>query len=412
MSLPKERIYDACVIGAGASGLVCASELAGRGYDILLIEQNKKSGRKLYATGNGRCNVANAVISDSAYYYDSFARQVVSEGSVAQLHRYLEQLGIPMVCREGYYYPQSMQASSVVWALTDAVRLKQVPILYETELKHVERTQEGGFLLHISGKDEEDTVRCNRLVLSMGSPAAQELGAAKEEQLYALLEELGLPYEPFTPALCPLTTKEDLSSLAGVRVRAQLKMGLAMDQPVSEGRLTELGELQITDYGLSGIAVFNLATLAEEGEEIAVDLLPLWEKEEEALHFLRGQDPGRTLFGACNGMLHEKLCGYFLNKCFGEGAGRKKLSDFSDDELLKLIRLLKNWRLKITGKKKEMAQASRGGVLTQLLDPATMQVKRDRRIAVTGELCHVTGRCGGYNLMFALISGYRAGQRV
>ena len=408
MKLPEVRIYDACVIGAGASGLVCASELAKRGYDVLLIEKNKKSGRKLYATGNGRCNVANAVISASAYYYDRFAQEVVSEGAVSQLLSYLEQLGIPLVEKNGYYYPQSLQASSVVWALTDAVKLQNVPVLCEEEVLHAARTEEGGFLLTLTDKK----IRCNRLVLSMGSPAAQELGAAREERLYDIMNDLSLPYEEFTPALCPLVTNEDVSPLAGVRVKARLRLGLAMDQPSSEGKLTETGELQITDYGISGIAVFNISTLAEVGEEIAIDLLPLWNQEEEVLRFLKAQNPERRLFAACNGMLHEKLCSFFLTKCFGEESLKKKLAAFTDEELLLLIRTLKDWRLRITGKRADMAQANRGGVLTHILDPDSMQVKRDRRIAVTGEMCHVTGRCGGYNLMFALISGIRAGQRI
>ena len=408
MKLPEVRIYDACVIGAGASGLVCASELAKRGYDVLLIEKNKKSGRKLYATGNGRCNVANAVISASAYYYDRFAQEVVSEGAVSLLLSYLEQLGIPLVEKNGYYYPQSLQASSVVWALTDAVKLQNVPVLCEEEVLHAARTEEGGFLLTLTDKK----IRCNRLVLSMGSPAAQELGAAREERLYDIMNDLSLPYEEFTPALCPLVTNEDVSPLAGVRVKARLRLGLAMDQPSSEGKLTETGELQITDYGISGIAVFNISTLAEVGEEIAIDLLPLWNQEEEVLRFLKAQNPERRLFAACNGMLHEKLCSFFLTKCFGEESLKKKLAAFTDEELLLLIRTLKDWRLRITGKRADMAQANRGGVLTHILDPDSMQVKRDRRIAVTGEMCHVTGRCGGYNLMFALISGIRAGQRI
>ncbi len=409
-------VYDACVIGAGASGLVCGAVLARRGMNTLIIEQNKKSGRKLYATGNGKCNLANAVISDSAYYANGFAGSVVTEGSALLLHRYLEQAGIPLTEKNGYYYPQSLQASSVVWALTDGAKLAGCEFQYETEVYGIERTPEGGFLLktRTTGKDagEEGTVLCNRLVLAMGSPAAPHLGSGKEEVISTLLEDLGLGYQPFEPALCPLEVEEDVSSLAGVRVRARISIGLAMDRPGFGEDLMEEGEVMLTEYGLSGIVIFNMSTMIQKGEQVSVDLLPLWEDEGKWLEFVHAQEKKRTLFGILNGMLHEKLCRYFIEKRFEEKAAKRPVSTFSDEELLDLFRNLKDWRLTVTGKKADMGQACRGGVLTQLLSPDTLQVKQDPRIAVTGELTQVTGRCGGYNLMYALISGIRAGQRL
>ena len=420
------------MIGAGASGLVAGAELAKRGMNILIIEQNKKSGRKLYATGNGRCNIANAVISDSAYYYDGFAAQVVTDGSVLLLRRYLAQLGIPLTEKNGYCYPQSLQASSVVWALTDQARLSGAEFLYDSEVVHVDRTNEGAFRLYMrktrsgdgfsrnsseAGHDEDtddsiEIIRCNRLVLAMGSSAAKELGAGKDEIITEIIEDLRLPYISFEPALCPLVVSEDVSSLAGVRTHVRLRVGLSMDRPELGERLTEEGELQLTEYGLSGIAVFNLSTLIDVGEKISVDVLPLWESAEEVLIFLRKQNPERTIFGALNGLLHEKLCRFFLAAILGEGLEKNKLSTFSEEDLLHLIREMKDWRLTVSGKKQEMGQARKGGVSTEVLSPDTLQVRRDPRLAVTGELCNVTGRCGGYNLMFALISGIRAGQRL
>ena len=410
----NENVFDACVIGAGASGLVCASELAKRGYSTLLLEQNKKSGRKIYATGNGRCNIANAVLSSSAYYGDGFAARVVNNGSITLLKRDLEQMGIPLFEKEGYIYPQSMQASSVVWALTDAARLAGAEIIYERELRNVKRTEAGGFMLEtVSPKNGGSyTYFSNRLILSAGSPAGEELGAAKEDTLTSILSELGLPYTPFEPALCPLIVEEDVKELAGVRTRVMLKLGLSMDHSLKNDILMEDGELQLTDYGISGIAVFNLSTVAHIGECISIDLLPSWKDEESILHFIRKQDGRRSIYGALNGLLHEKLCLYFLKLKCGKENVKKPLLEFKDEELLDLIRLMKDWRLSIKGKKGSQGQAQRGGVQTQYLSPETMQVYNEPRIAVTGELCNVVGRCGGYNLMFALISGMRAGQKI
>ena len=421
MSNDQNNRYDVCVIGAGASGLVSAAEIAKRGRSVLLIEQNKKSGRKLYATGNGKCNLANAVISDSVYYGSAFAKAVVNEASAAELRKYLLELGIPLVEeRDGYFYPQSLQASGVVWALTDAARAAGVHFLYDTEVTGIEE-EENGYLLQAGGP-----VHAEKLVLALGSPAAPHLGAAKPGTIGKLLTDLKLPYTPFEAALCPLMVEEDVSPLAGVRVKAELLL--------EENGDVETGELQMTEYGISGIAVFNLSTYASIGSKLRIDLLPLWKDADTFLAALNDMDPGRRMDGVLNGFLHEKLCRFFLEMCFGQEAAKKPLGDFSREELKKLFQQLKQWRLTVSGKKGEMGQACRGGILTDVVDPKTMQVSRSRenmsdigrqvnvseeaephgngRLAVTGEALDVVGRCGGYNLMFALISGIRAGRMI
>ncbi len=413
-----EDTYDACVIGAGASGLVAASVLARRGFRTILIEQNKKSGRKLYATGNGRCNLANAVLSDSKYYEDPFACAVVTEESVRELHRFLSLIGITLTNRDGYLYPASMQASSVVWALTDAARLAGAEFLYDTEITAILREEPDagaeGYLLHTAGGR---SIRVSRLVLSMGSPAAEQLGAAKKPTLYRLLMDLGLPYREFQPALCPLEAEDaspevllcsvsaaDQKALAGVRCHARLSLGSEAEE----------GELQLTEYGISGIVTFNLSTIAEIGDRITVDLLPDL-SEREILRILRNQSGKRRLFAALNGLLHEKLCEYFLKGLFGEEGRKRALEGCTEEELTFLCHSLKHWELTITGKRGEQGQACSGGVSTEILDPATMTVTGEKRyphLAITGELVDVVGRCGGYNLMFALISGRKAGLSV
>ena len=426
MSNRTERIYDACVIGAGASGLVCAATMARRGLTTLLVDQNKKSGRKLYATGNGRCNLANAVISDSAYYSDPFAGNVVTEASVREMFRYLETVGIPLTERDGYFYPQSLQASSVVWALTDDARLAGVDFLYEEELVHVERTEDGFLLQLRHGSGEVQEIRCGRLALCMGSSAQPSLGAAKEQTVYFLLEELELPYRPFSHDLCPMETEEDVSELAGVRVKATLSLECKRENSESEPSESETtesesrkigtietGELQLTEYGISGIAVFNLSTMAEAGDTVRIDLLPLWEQEEELVAFLRGQASDRSLYGAMNGVLQDKLCRFHLTRVFGSERLKQAVSAFTDQEILGLIRELKNWKLTVSGFRTEQAQAFRGGVDTGIMDPERMIVRDSGApLAVTGELLDVVGRCGGYNLSFAMISGLRAGENL
>ena len=177
--------------------------------------------------------------------------------------------------------------------------------------------------------------------------------------------------------------------------------------------MTEQGELQLTEYGISGIAVFNLSTLAKAGDTVRIDLLPLWEREEELITFLRAQAPDRSLYGVMNGLLQDKLCRFHLCGQFGSERLKLAVSAFTDQELLRLIRELKNWKLTVSGFRTEQAQAFRGGVDTGIMDTEGMLVKGSGApLAVTGELLDVVGRCGGYNLSFAMISGMRAGEKL
>ena len=400
----KESCYDACVIGAGASGLAAASALAMRGYRTVIVEQNKKSGRKLYATGNGRCNLANAVLSDSAYYDNSFANSVVTEDARKDLILWLRKIGIPLISRGDYLYPKSMQASSVVWALTDAARFAGVKFLYESKVISIHETEESDprlWMISISGKAEQ-SLTAKRLVLATGSPAAQTLGAAKDNELARLFNDLKLPVSPWHPALCPLETKEDMSFLAGVRSGCRMTL---------KETYVEEGEIQFTDYGISGIVTFNLATIAEPGDPVSLNLLPEWQDEKEVLRFLREISLTRSAFGALNGFLHEKICSHAIEQIC-PGKGKRSLSEWKDEELLAVIRYLMAMPLTVKSKRGDQGQAYRGGILTEVLDPGTMQVKDRPNLAVTGEVSDVVGRCGGYNLMYALISGRLAGRNL
>ena len=410
MNNQSECIYDACVIGAGASGLVAATVLASRGFHTILIEQNKKSGRKLYATGNGRCNLANAVLSDSAYYNNSFAMSVVSKESVKEMLAWLEGIGIPLTDRQGYLYPQSMQASSVVWALTDAARLAGVEFLYECRVEDV-GTKEGTggpvYTVRCAGK-QEIRITSSRLVLALGSPAAQELGAAKDRDIYRILEGLEIPYALFQPALCPVETEEDLSALAGVRARCTLSLDRTEQEPT---RTSEEGEIQFTDYGISGIVTFNLSTLAKEGDRFRINLLPEWKDAGAVAGFLEQVSGERSLYGALNGLLHEKICLHGIRKFYPEDT-KRKLSACTREELLRIAEYLMAFPITVKKLLGAQGQAGRGGILTDSVDPATMQIRNTKGLAVTGELTEVTGRCGGYNLMYAVISALRAGNSL
>ena len=152
-------------------------------------------------------------------------------------------------------------------------------------------------------------------------------------------------------------------------------------------------------------------TITDVKDTVLLNLLPEWDSDDELLSFLRGQSQRRSAFGAFNGILHEKVISYAFEH-LSPGKGKRALSEWQDQELYRIIGYLRNMPLTVAGKKGDQGQASGGGVLCRTLDPDTMQVKGRPTLAITGEVTDVVGRCGGYNLMYAVISGLRAGRNL
>ena len=280
-----DTIYDVCIIGAGASGLVSAIESSRRGLSCIVIDKNKKAGRKLYATGNGRCNLTNDEWDDTSYY--------------------------------GNPFPASLEASSVVWALNDTALNFGTVFLYDHRATKIsEITVENvGVLYEIAvegTKDKEDNqfVLARNLIIACGGSAAPGIGSADPGETEILFDSACIPYNSFAPALCPVHISEDMSSLAGVRTKAR----------VTASGHSEFGELQITDYGISGIVVFNLAYYMEQGEEVQINIIPRVSEEDfiDSFKDQQGLYPDRSLILFLNGYINDNLCSYFAGKLYVE----------------------------------------------------------------------------------------------
>ena len=401
-------IYDTIVIGGGPAGMTAAikAKETCEKAKILIIDRNKKLGKKLYATGNGRCNIANSALDLSSYHScnEFFPYQIINTESYKKLKEFFMDLGVAIYDDGGYLYPQSMQASTVVWALSDRIKHLGIEIHTTEEAESVETTDE---MYGVVTDCAEYTART--VVAAPGSAAAPKLGGT--ESVYRLLENTDIRTIAPHPALCRLKTHEDISDLAGVRARC--RVSLLCDGDVYD---SESGEIQFADGWLSGIAVFNLSMqcidLLNDGRTpvVEVTLVPEMD-EDDVLGYLRkfrDSNPDRRLEAMSNGLVNEKIARFIINRLELKSVTAARLTD---EELDRMVFEIKHMRFEISGHGGyDESQAACGGIDTRQLRPDSMEADGYKGLYVAGEYADVTGKCGGYNIMWAVMTGMRAGE--
>ncbi len=425
----SERVYDVCIIGAGASGLVAAIESSRRGLSCVVVDKNKKPGMKLYATGNGRCNLTNDTWEEDSYYENEFVDKVYNSlYNITELRQrsfvidYFKKLGINTVNKDGYFYPSSMQASSVVWALLDAASYAGVEILERHTCTGIDYVHDPEYARH--GTDIVYEVKCinkigddtynvsvfsKNIIIATGGASQKKLGAADSSLSESIFNSLRLDYTDFRAGLCPVTVNDDLSAVAGVRTKAKL----------SVGRYSEIGEVQITENGLSGIVTFNMSYYMEEGTVVNVNLLPRVSESEfvEYYNLIRGKYSHKRLDAFLNGYINDKLASYMIEKIYHNKDQKLRLKDVNTSDISKLYQKLTSWNLVVKSKAGfDESQASYGGINTDIIDSYTMEIDEDHTIGkgiyAVGEATDVMGKCGGYNLTYAFVTGFLAGNAV
>lgn len=411
----NKKIYDTAVIGAGASGLMAAITAARAGLHPILLEHMEQPAKKILATGNGKCNFTNADWDITNYYCSQpeFVQTVLAQFSYADTIHFFEELGIRPIQKNGTcIYPESGQASSVRSALlAEAGRLK-VPCMVSLGIRHiykenVSRQQ----LFHIEAKGQE--LYSRTCILATGGKAAKKTGSDGSGYLYA--RQLGhTVIEPF-PALSALTADFKKDKLpAGVRIECMA--ALLVD---GQTAACERGELQITDYGISGIVIFQISRIAalalSEHKQVFVrlDFKPDMIMEElsdylyQRFHSLYHAQ--KTAGDCCIGFLPDKLIPVILKRA---ALSFEKVSGtFSQKEILRLAHAVKNYEAAVTGTKGfDAAQVTAGGIPVHEINPHTMESRLVPGLYFAGEIVDVDAKCGGYNLQWAWSSGYTAGK--
>ena len=395
------------VAGGGASGLMAAIRAAEKpGRQVLLLERQARVGRKLAATGNGRCNLTNINISAERYHGSTdFILPALQKTDADGAIKLFKSLGLLCAVEEdGRVYPYTDQANSVVDVLRFAAVGRGVSVRCGCEVLAARRS-ENGFELETS----TGAVTADKLIIACGGAAGARLGGGMSG--YRLLEKLGHSCTELRPALVQLKTEGgETRALKGVRAEAQLNI-FAGGRQIAEKR----GEVQFTDYGVSGPAVFDISrdALSEKGTEIVLDLLCRHSEDEISGMLLRRAKewPELSFENAFAGMLHSRIGVMAVKRCGLPPAGR--LGDMTDGDAARLAASAKHLKLKVTGSMGfDAAQVTAGGIRTDEFDPYTMESRICPGLYAAGEVLDVDGDCGGFNLHWAWASGLAAGDSV
>ncbi len=392
------------IIGGGASGMAAALAAAENpNASVILMERQARVGKKLQATGNGRCNLTNMHAKDRGYHgeHPEFALPAISAFDPTQTLRWFGDLGLYTVTEEsGRVYPYSDQANSVVDVLRLALCKPNIDVKLGFDAEKIQKT-DTGFM--VTGRGE--AVTCDKLIIACGGLAGSKLGGSMSG--YKLLAKLGHKSTRLRPSLVQLKTDwPAVASLKGVRANCHIAI-------LRDGRLfaESTGELQLTEYGISGPVVFEISrdVCYGPGEWTAkIDFLPEWEKArlEQELNRRRATDlPMEELL---TGILHNRL-GRVLTKTAGvKGkAFARELSDRETEAVCEAIKALEIGLTEPLGM--DSAQVTAGGVLTEQFHENTMESCLVPGLYACGEVLDIDGDCGGYNLQWAWSSGRCAG---
>ena len=375
------------ILGAGAAGLVCAirlKQLAPQ-IQVILLEKEPSPGRKLLATGNGRCNLSN----QHAQFADEAAQAIFEKNGVAKILAFFNSLGLETVTdAEGRIYPMAMQAAAVLQILTEAAKRLGVTLATGTCVKTM-RKENGRFqIMTESDGAEAKKWMADFAVVCCGGKAQKNLGS--DGSGYALLKAFGHHITPLYPALVQLRSpNKSCRALKGQRRKC-----LVSAECSGKVLKCEYGEVLFTDYGLSGIVIMDLSAVfaRHSGEEnaVVIDLLPDMPETRIARHFKE--------FGSLVGLLGVQL-DRVMQKCGGQNAE-------------KVAHICKNWRLPVTGTLGfDHAQITMGGADLCAFHHG-LESKYEKNLFAAGEILNVQGPCGGFNLSWAFSSALTVAEEI
>ena len=456
-----ERKRTVAVIGGGAAGMMAAIEAARAGAIVTLIEKNPQLGKKLATTGNGRCNYTNLDMNDRIGgkfrgFHPEFATPSLDALPPEAVLDWFRAIGVEPRFRGSYVYPNSDQASAVVDALREELHRLSVKVHYNAEVKSIQRVdaEAGYFMIQCT----DAVVKADRVILAAGSKAAPKTGSNGDG--YFIARKLGHTIVPYVPALCGIRCAGDaFRALAGIRTEASLELvvdGHSVDR--------EVGELQLVDYGISGIPVFQLSRYAayalQEGKKAAVyiNFLPGFTeagavrdskrassasgistievsaaknaqnpRAEVSCCAAKAEDPkdlavqlyqqrqerlaGRKMESFFTGLLHQKLGQLLLR--MGNVRPELPVAELSEKQLRSLASLSVRFKAECVEMNGFLqAQVVAGGVDTTEVDPGTMASRLVPGLYFAGEVLDIDGICGGYNLQWAWASGFVAGRHA
>ena len=399
------------IIGAGASGLISAIYAAKNSSEVIILERNDTSAKKILITGNGRCNYYNEDQNINHYHSENneLIKDIITKENTDEIMNFYNKIGIVPKIKDGYYYPYSNQATSIKEALLTEAKIKGVKIITGENVTKINKNN-NKFVI----ETENNTYNADKVILATGSKAYPKTGS--DGSGYLLASFFGHKITNIYPSLSQLKGEESYFKNWG-GVRADVKVSLLEKNKIIK---EEKGEIQLTNNGVSGICIFNLSGLASKGlmegkkEEIVINFMPWLNNFNEASNYLEERNKklkNRTIEQFLEGFLNYKLIHVIL-----------KLSKINKDDFWNelniekkknLIQNLISFTLKITKISSfEESQVCKGGVSLEEINVKTMESKLEKNLYIIGELLDVDGDCGGYSLAFAWISGMLAGKNI
>ena len=392
------------VIGGGAAGMLAALTAAENGHRVLLLERQSRVGRKLLATGNGRCNLSNYHVSPAHYHGGAgFCDFALSQFDVGETLQYFASLGLLTVSEaSGRIYPMSNMAGSVLDVLRYALERPEIDLQTGQTVTAVRKMPEG-----FSVKTETDTFSARCLILAAGGAAGSKVGGGMDG--YRLAKSLGHHRTALYPSLVQLKTDPTYPrALKGVKAQCGISICRG-----SQVLARNSGEVLFTEYGVSGPAIFDLSRSVSAGGSDLTCLLnffPDWE-EAEVLHWLSQRqaamathEASTLLTGSCHTRLGQMICK-------SAGFTNQRAAGLTRDDLRRIAGQATHFALPITGTCGfDQAQVTAGGLDTSEFDPRTLQSRLVPGLYACGELLDIDGDCGGYNLQWAWSSGRLAGK--
>ena len=393
---------DILIVGGGAAGL-CAgitAKRADKNARVVVIERLSKCGKKLLATGNGRCNLSNLNISPEHYHGSVDVKPLLDKSALVAV--FFSSLGILTYAdNEGRIYPLSNSAATVNDALIAQAEESGVKIVCDFEITDIKKNEKGFEII-----SDADTVFAKKVILSAGGCAQKNLGSNGSG--FSIAKKLGLKVNEPVPVICPVPVKKtELNGLSGLRAKAIATI-------ITDGNAvkSEAGEVQFAEKYLSGICIFNLARLAvPERSVVSLNLLPDFNRNEiiSTVNSAAEKFRNRTLDWLLSGIFNRKLAIYLVKKAVKKPLDAK-ISALTKTELENVAKTISDLRFTVTERASfDSAQAVLGGIAGSEIT-ACLESKKHKGLFFAGEILDTVGDCGGFNLHFAWLSGLISGR--
>lgn len=399
------------IIGGGAAGMMAALFAARSGADVTLYEHNSGLGKKILASGNGRCNIINTTATHTDYAGNDphFVTYALKQLSFHYFEKFCHSIGLMLDIKEdGRCYPLSNEAKSVLIALKSAVSDAGVRILTDTNVGAITK-EDSQFTVHT----QQGKQRYAKVLIATGSEAAPQLGATGDG--YRFAAEFGHDIIPAYPSLVQLhLNSKNHPKMAGVKTVAEVTLFI-------DGKPKEKieGDILFAAYGISGLAILDISQKASQSllnkqrVSIALNLLPRFDRQELAnvLEKLFASVPKHDVHTALCGLIPAKIATYLLDDA--AIALSTAVSTLNPKEIKKLTHLIGEWKFEVSDTHGfKHAEVSGGGISTAQVNNKTMESTLVEGLYFAGEVLDIVGRRGGYNFNFAWASGMIAGKEM